>query len=153
MTKLSTTPRTFTVERDYAFAPAVVFSGFATIEAKKVWFGNETNSEVTKHTLDFRVGGWEHWRGKPQGHTAWMTNDTLIHEVVPNERIIIGYSMTMDERLFTVSQQVLEFLPKGDGTRLKLTEQILYIDVADHHENRVQGTEALLASLDAYLQR
>ena len=58
MPKLSATPRTFTVERDYAYAPAIVFSGFATIEAKKVWFGNEANCEVTKHTLDFRVGGY-----------------------------------------------------------------------------------------------
>jgi uncharacterized protein YndB with AHSA1/START domain len=147
----SANPYTFVVTRDFAYPVAAVFGAFTTLEAKAQWFGGEASGEVTLHTLDFRVGGWEHWRGKPKDHTAWMTNDTLFYDIIPDERIIIGYSMTMDGKLFTVSQQVLEFSVRGAGSQLKLTEQILYIDGVDHHENRVRGTEDLLAGLEAYL--
>jgi uncharacterized protein YndB with AHSA1/START domain len=149
----SANPYTFVVERDFDHAVSAVFGAFKTLEAKKQWFGDEAQCEVSLHTLDFRVGGWEHWRGKPKNHTAWMTNDTLIYDIIPDERIIIGYSMTMDGKLFTVSQQVLEFSARGSGAHLKLTEQILYIDGVDHHENRIEGTEGLLAALEAYLSQ
>ena len=80
-----------------------------------------------------------------------MTNDGLYLDILPDERIIHQYNMTMDGRLFTVSQQVLEFSSKGSGSHLKLVEQILFIDGVDHLEDRIGGTRDMMDKLDAYL--
>jgi uncharacterized protein YndB with AHSA1/START domain len=144
-------PEIILVERSYDHPVSLVFWAFTNLEAKTVWYGGEGKWEVTKHTLDFTVGGWENWRGRPNADAPWMTNDALYLDILPDERIIYQYNMTMNGKLFTVSQQVLEFSARGAGSHIKLTEQILYIDGVDHHEDRVQGTEGMLASLDTYL--
>jgi uncharacterized protein YndB with AHSA1/START domain len=146
-----TTARTFTVERAFDHPLSLVYGAFTDLEAKKIWYGGQGDWEVTKHTLDFRVGGWELWRGRPHANAPWMTNEALIYDILPEERLITGYTMTMDGKLFTVSQQVLEFSATPVGAHIKLTEQILYIDAVDHHENRVEGTQGMLLKLDNYL--
>jgi uncharacterized protein YndB with AHSA1/START domain len=147
----SANPKTFVVERSFDHSVCAIYGAFTTLEAKRVWYGGANDWEVTRHTLDFKVGGWENWHGRPNADALWMTNDALFYDIVPEERIITGYTMTMDGKLFTVSQQVLEFSARGTGSHLKLTEQILYIDGVDHHDNRVEGTEGMLAKLDAFL--
>lgn len=144
-------PETFTVERDYDHPVSLVFWAFTDLEAKQMWYGGKPKWEVTHHTLDFRVGGWEKWRGRPHGDAPWMTNDGLYLDILPDERIIHQYTMTMDGKLFTVSQQVLEFASKGSGSHIRLTEQILFIDGVDHLEDRISGTQGMLDSLNAHL--
>lgn len=151
----STKPETFTVERDYDHPLSLVFWAFTDLKAKQAWFGGDPKWEVTKHTLDFTVGGWENWRGRPNAEAPWMTNDALYLDILPDERIIHQYTMTMDGKLFTVSQQVLEFASKGSGkgsgSHIKLTEQILFIDGVDHLEDRIGGTQGMLDSLNDHL--
>jgi uncharacterized protein YndB with AHSA1/START domain len=144
-------PETFTVERDYDHPVSRLFWAFTNLDAKQVWYGGQPKWEVTKHTLDFTVGGWEKWRGRPNADAPWMTNDSLYLDILPDERIIHQYNMTMDGKLFTVSQQVLEFSVKGTGSHLKLVEQILFIDGVDHLEDRIGGTKDMADSLDVYL--
>ncbi|MFT4074899.1 MAG: SRPBCC domain-containing protein [Asticcacaulis sp.] len=146
-------PETFTVERRYDHPVSLVFWAFTNLEAKRIWYGGESTWEVSKHTLDFTVGGWEHWRGRPNAEAPWMTNDGLYLDILPDERIIHQYNMTMADRLFTVSQQVLEFSTQGTGSHIKLTEQILFIDGVDHLEDRIGGTQGMLDNLDAYLNK
>jgi len=148
---LMITPATFVCERGFDHPAALVYWAFANEEAKRVWFGGEGRIEVAYHTLDFREGGTESWRGRPHG-AAWMTNDTTFIETRPDERIILSYVMTMDGALFTVSQQVLEFTARADGgSHLKLTEQILFIDRTDHLAQRTEGTQDMLDRLNAFL--
>jgi uncharacterized protein YndB with AHSA1/START domain len=149
----SANPETFTLERDYDHPVSLLFWAFGNLEAKRVWYGGESNWEVTKHTLDFTVGGWEIWRGRLNAEAAWMTNDGLYLDILTDERIIHQYTMTMDGKLFTVSQQVLEFSAKGTGSHLKLTEQILFIDGGDHLEGRIGGTKDMMDTLDSYLNK
>ncbi|MGN6208543.1 SRPBCC domain-containing protein [Asticcacaulis sp.] len=144
-------PETFTLERDYDHPVSLLFWAFTSLEAKRAWYGGEGTWEVTRHTMDFEVGGWEHWRGRPNPDAPWMTNDGLYLDILPDERIIHQYNMTMDGRLFTVSQQVLEFSTRGSGSHLKLVEQILFIDGVDHLEDRIGGTRDMMDKLDAYL--
>jgi len=144
-------PETFTVERDYDHPLSLLFWAFTDLKAKQEWYGGEPKWEVTRHTMDFQVGGWEHWRGRPTADAPWMTNDGLYLDILPNERIIHQYTMTMDGKLFTVSQQVLEFSAKGTGSHLKLVEQILFIDGVDHLEDRIAGTREMAETLDTYL--
>lgn len=147
----SAKPETFMVERAYDHPVSLVFWAFTDLDAKQMWYGGKPKWEVTHHTLDFTVGGWEKWRGRPNSDAPWMTNDGLYLDILPDERIIHQYSMTMDGKLFTVSQQVLEFSTRGSGSHIRLTEQILFIDGVDHLEDRIEGTQGMLDSLNAHL--
>ena len=148
-----TTALSLTLERNYEHPLTKLYAAFTHIDAKRQWYGDEVNWEVSTHTLDFKVGGWEHWRGRRGVDGPWMTNDALFYDIVPEARIITGYTMTMNGHLFTASQQVLEFSGTATGSHLKLTEQIIYVDRPDHHEDRIRGTElGMLQSLDDYLK-
>jgi hypothetical protein len=82
-----------------------------------------------------------------------MTNDTLYLDIVPEERMIHVFYMTMGGKLFTTSQQIIEFSGDEARTRVKLTEQIIYVDGVDHPEDRRRGTEDLFTKLDEYLSQ
>lgn len=145
----------FIIERDFDHPLSLLYWAFAELDAKRKWFGGEDTWEVTEHTCDFRVGGHELWRGRPSPDAAWMTNDTLYYDILPQERLICGFVMTMDGKLFTASQQILEFSArdggKGAGSHLKLTEQIIYVDGIDHPEDRRKGTRDMMETLNTYL--
>jgi uncharacterized protein YndB with AHSA1/START domain len=147
----SMTPATFVCERDFEHSVALLFFAFTDIEARKVWYGGkERGFNVAHHTLDFRQGGAESWRGQPHGD-AWMTNDATFIDIVPEQRVIYSYVMTMNDALFTVSQQAVEFSARGGGSHIKLTEQIMFIDRDDHLAGRIEGTHAMLDHLNAWL--
>ncbi len=146
-------PETFACERDFDHPVSRLYWAFTNLEAKKDWYGGEGGGwDVAHHTLDFREGGVESWKGRPHGGPL-MTNDGVYVEILPEQRIIHHYVMTMDGKLFTVSQQVLEFSAKGAGSHLKVTEQILFIDGVDHLENRIEGTQGMLDTLNSYLDK
>lgn len=149
-----TKAETFVCQRDFDHPLSRLYWAFTSLEAKKGWYGGEGSEEweVAHHTLDFREGGGKSWRGRR--HSApWMTNDGTYVEILPEQRIIHHYVMTLDGKLFTVSQQVLEFSAKGAGSHLKLTEQIFFIDGVDHLENRIEGTQGMLDTLNTYLNQ
>jgi len=149
----SANPDMFIVERSLDHPLSLVWWAFTDLDAKKVWFGGEGDWDVTDHTLDFRTGGREHWRGRPRTDAPWMTNDTLYLDIVPNERMIHVFYMTMDGKLFTTSQQILEFSGDDARSHIKLTEQIIYVDGIDHPEERREGTEGMMTKLDEYLKQ
>src|SRR5262249_9164072 len=103
--------------------------------------------------LDFRVGGRETWRGKHAGSPDAIRNETLLRDIVPDERIILVYDMWIGERKISVSLLTLEFKPLGEGTRLVLTEQGVFLGGYEDKGGREQGTrwmlERLAAGLDA----
>ena len=87
---------TFTIERRYPASPARVFASFADQKKKAKWFGCIEGWEVAEHTIDFRVGGREVWRGGPPGGTQHR-NDTVYHDIVADERIVWSYTMSMGD--------------------------------------------------------
>ncbi|MFL5493940.1 MAG: SRPBCC family protein [Gemmatimonadales bacterium] len=141
---------TFTIERRYRAAPARVFAAFADPARKSRWFGCVEEWEVAEHTLDFRVGGRELWRGGPPGGMPHR-NDTVYHDIVPNERIVWSYAMQLGERRISVSLATVELHPDGSGTRLRFTEQGVYLDGYDETAERERGTRALLDNLERAL--
>jgi uncharacterized protein YndB with AHSA1/START domain len=147
MSGRSTRHDTFVIERRMAASPTRVFSAFADQKRKARWFGCIEGWEVAEHTLDFRVGGREVWRGGPPGGTQHR-NDTVYHDIVPDERIVWSYAMRLGERRISVSLTTLELFAEGTGTRLRFTEQGLYLDDYDGAADRVRGTNGLLDSLE-----
>lgn len=152
MTERSVTHATFAIERSYDAAPARVFKAFADPAAKRRWFAEGEGWQVDAFDVDFRVGGYERSRFRFQGG-APITNDTTYQDIVPNERIIIAYTMTIGGNPISSSLATMEFRKEGKGTRLVFTEQDAFLDGHDNVAQREAGTRELLESLDRELTR
>ncbi|HEV7993775.1 MAG TPA: SRPBCC family protein [Gemmatimonadaceae bacterium] len=151
MSARSAQHETFTIERRYPASPTRVFASFADKSKKAKWFGCVEGWVVAEHTSDFRVGGREVWRVGPPGGTQHR-NDTVYHDIVPNERIVWSYAMSIGETRISVSLATVELAPDGKGTRLTITEQGVFLDDYDGGADRQRGTHDLLDNLDRALR-
>jgi uncharacterized protein YndB with AHSA1/START domain len=138
---------TFSLERTYTAAPARVFAAWAEPAAKAQWFAGP-NSE---HRLDFRVGGHEIARGANSGGDV-LTFESTYHDIVPSARIVYSSTLSVHDKVATVSVTTVEISPAGDGTRLVLTEQGTYLDRLEDPSWREQGTSQQLDALDTELK-
>ena len=140
---------TFVLEREFPVTPDRVFAAFADLETKQRWFGGFDDwTSDGEHTLDFRVGGTEHEAGGPPGGFV-STFDAIYLDIVPDERIIYTYSMTIDAVPLSVSLATVEIAPTAGGARLRITEHGAYFDAADGPAQRVEGTEHLMDKIGA----
>jgi uncharacterized protein YndB with AHSA1/START domain len=141
----------FTIERIYPVPPARVFAAFASVETKRRWFAEGEGWEVEEFSLDFRVGGIERarfrFRGNEHVPPAPMGNDTVYLDIVPERRIVLAYSMTMNEQRISASLATFELSSEGTGTRLRFTEQAAFLEGADGPEVRKQGWTVLFERL------
>ena len=147
----STQFATFTVERDIAFPPAAVFRAFADIDAKRRWFGDPDGTD-TEHVLDFRVGGLEHSSGGSPEAGGWYAYDATYQDIVPDQRIVYTYAMTIDGNRISASVATIELAPHEAGTHLRLTEQGVFLDGLDTNAAREHGTNELIDALAASLE-
>ncbi len=150
--KRSATHATFVIERNYDASPARVFAAFADPEIKARWFAGPEEWGPDERTMDFRVGGRETSRGGPKGGPMHMM-DGRFHDIVPDQRIVFAYDMTLDDVRISVSLLTIEFAPAGSGTRLTFTEQGVYLDGFEDKGGREEGSRALLDNLDRELRR
>jgi len=141
----------FSIERTYPATPARVFRAFADEEAKRRWFVEGDGFEVHSYTADFRIGGFERSRFQFLGNDAVpptpMGNDTVYLDIIPDERIVIAYSMTMKDRPISASLATIELTAAGGGTRLLYTEQAAFFEGGDGPELRETGCRELLEHL------
>lgn len=105
--------------------------------------------------MDFRVGGSESSgflldESSPFPGTA-ITNHTTYLDIVPNQRIVFAYTMSMGEYRFSASLATFEFLPEADSTRLIFTEQAAFFPNSDGAERRQAGWQKLLDALAQHL--
>lgn len=148
----STTHATFVIERKLDYPPRLVFSAWADAKAKSRWFSGPEEWGRSAHRLDFRVGGTEQESSGPAGGPVHHF-DAIYHDIVPDARIIYSYDMRLDEKRITVSLATIEFKPLGTGTRMIFTEQIVFLDGADHLPERKAGTEESFDKLEVELKR
>jgi uncharacterized protein YndB with AHSA1/START domain len=142
---------TFTLERDYPATPEQVFGAFADLATKKRWFAGPDDWVATDaHTLDFRIGGREHERSGPPGGPTHAF-DAVYHDIVPNDRIIYSYTLSLDDRPISVPLTTIEIVPRADGSRLRLTEHGAFFDEGDVPILRRSGTGELLDALGRVL--
>jgi uncharacterized protein YndB with AHSA1/START domain len=145
---------TFVIERTLDAAPARVFMAHANAKAKSAWFSGPPDWDVSPLQLDFRVGGKEYHKGGPKGGFVSEYNATYL-DIVPNERIIIAYEMTLDGKKMSVSLATTEFISAGKGTKMIFTEQGTYLDefaLKEHADGRREGSEEIFNALERALK-
>ncbi|HWY90840.1 MAG TPA: SRPBCC family protein [Solirubrobacteraceae bacterium] len=145
MSDRSAAHSTFVLERDYDASADRVFAAWADKRAKGQWFGPSEG----EHELDFSEGGRE--RLLADVHGAVYTYEALYQDIVPDERIVFTYNMERDGRRISVSVTTVELLPSGEKTRLRYTEQGVFLDGEDKPDLREQGTKEMLENLAAAL--
>jgi len=141
----------FSIERTYSTSPARVFSAFADQATKRRWLVEGEGWEIEEYAMDFRVGGLEYARFRYRGGPE-IRNDTIYQDIVPDERIVFAYSMTVGEQRISASLATVELISARDGTRLTYTEQGAFFDGADQPRDREEGCRALLEKLDEELR-
>ena len=151
MSERSVTHNTFVIDRAFDAPVARVFKAFADWEAKKKWFASPEGWIQGEATMDFRVGGREVNKGGPKGGPVHAF-EARYYDIVPNERIVYAYEMYMDDMRISVSVATFELKAEGNRTRLKLTEQGVYLDGFDNGSQREEGTRELLDALGASLK-
>jgi uncharacterized protein YndB with AHSA1/START domain len=150
MTQRTVTHATFTIERHYDATPAQVFAAWADPDAKRRWFGQSEGWTTTEYELDFRIGGGERFRGRPEDGPV-ITYDAVFQDIVEGERIVYSYVMTSDGQRISVSVATVEIAAAGDGARLVFTEQGAFLDGLETAASREGGTGSLLDALAAEL--
>lgn len=142
----SVTHSTFSIERTYPQPPARVFFAYADQAMKRRWFVEGEGWEIESFTLDFRLGGAESSRFRFKGGPV-ITYDAVIHDIVPERRIVTAYRMAVEGRPLSVSLGTVELRPAAGGTLLRYTEQGAYFDDPTAPGPREEGTRELLERL------
>jgi uncharacterized protein YndB with AHSA1/START domain len=154
MPERSVVHSTFTIERTYARPPARVFAAWADPSLKSRWFGGGTDDAPIGLDMDFRVGGLETDRSEPGADSA-SGYEARYHDIVPDERIVFTYDLSLGGPLVSVSLATVEFRPAdgGTGTQLTYTEHGAFLDGLDEPELRKNGTGGMLDELGHWLER
>jgi uncharacterized protein YndB with AHSA1/START domain len=141
---------TWTVERDYPHPPEKVFAAWADPAVKVRWF-DLSDAPDPDYAGDFRVGGTETYR-TAAGVSPRYAYAAEYRDIVPAERIVTTYEMSVDGRRISVSLATVEFAAAPGGTRVVYTEQGAYLDGLDDARSRRTGADAQLDRLDTLLK-
>ena len=141
----------FVIEREFTYAPSLVFFAFTDPQARGVWFAGPPDWERGEKHSDFRVGGLEVSEGGPKGGFTSRYEGRIL-EIVPDERIITAFMMYIDGVPMTASLSTVEFQPGDYGTKIKYTEQIVFLDGHDHLPQRIEGSEGMFDLFEAYIE-
>lgn len=146
MTKRSAVHDTFSIERTYPASPERVYQAFADPKAKARWYAAPKEWEQSRGKMEFKPGGKEFLSSTPPGGKPYTFDCTYL-DIVPNERIVYVYEMHSGENKISASLATVEIAPSGTGTKLKLTEQGVFLDGYDDSGSREKGTHGLLDQL------
>ncbi len=152
MPERSVTHSTFVIERSFPATPDRVFAAFSDPAQKRRWFAEGEESELEHFEMNFRVGGSEQARFRTKNGFA-CRNDTVYLDILPGRRIVIAYTMAVDDRRISSSQATVELLRAGKGTDLIFTEQGAFFEGADGAQMREDGWRQLLGQLARELAR
>ncbi len=104
--------------------------------------------------FDFRVGGNEVLVGQHANHSGMVSAFYCTYQdIVPDERIVYAYRMSLDGVPISVSLATIEIRPEGSGARLTVTEDGVFLDGYEDNGSREAGTGWLMDQLGASLAR
>ena len=149
-----TTHGDFSINRVYDASPADVWAAWADPATKARWFIGPEGWQQVERTLDMRVGGIETLHGRFAGSGLETLFTARYHLVEPQARLVYVYDMHLNGRHHSVSVATVEFIGDPEGTRLRFTEQVTFVDGTDGRDgtlSRKRGTSAHLERLASAL--
>jgi len=108
------THASFTIERRYLHSRARLFDALADAEARRRWLIEGEGFTTESYVPGFGVGAVESSSFRYQGGPL-ITNDTVWQDVVPGERAIFAYRMTIDGAPMSSSLVTVLFEADGEG--------------------------------------
>jgi uncharacterized protein YndB with AHSA1/START domain len=136
----------FRIERSYPAPRERVYRALTDPIAKAAWFAGGAGYTALEREMDVRPGGRERVKGRWESGLV-STFDAVYFDVVPNERLVYGYEMHLDERKISVSLATLEIRADGGGTLVVLTENGAFLDGFEDAGSRERGSVLLLEAL------
>ena len=127
MTERSVAHGQFCIKRVFDAPVSRVFRAFADPKEKVRWACHDDWRMVED---DIRVGGWEVSTGGDPGGPTY-TFRGLYQDIVPDERMVISYTMDKNDVRVSVSTMTLEFAAEGAGTKLTFTDYGAFLDGHD----------------------
>jgi uncharacterized protein YndB with AHSA1/START domain len=118
---------TFTVPAELDAPPGRVFAAYAEAAQRRRWFRMPGR---TRYELDFRVGGAEISSGAfaPTGeHEERLEYRATFHDIVPDERVVFSYHLTVDDVRRWASLVTIALAPASSGTSLRHTEHYVFL--------------------------
>jgi uncharacterized protein YndB with AHSA1/START domain len=149
MAARSTKHGTIELARLYKAPPARVYAAWAEPAQRAKW-DVPGRWIIVEQTFDFREGGCEIKRFGPAGDPRLLATTHYL-EVIPAERFVYGYRMTSRDVPISVSLTTVQLANVPEGTRLKLTEQIVMLDGGDTLALREEGLASQLDKIAGIL--
>ena len=144
--------KSFTIERTYPTTAARVFRAHSDPAKKRRWFAEGKGFIVDEYSLDFQVGGFERTRFRFGADGPPMTFDGVFLDILPGERIVLAYAMTIAGASMSSSLSTIELVPVSAGTLLRFTEHTAFVDGNDGSASRREGSLGLLEALAKELE-
>jgi uncharacterized protein YndB with AHSA1/START domain len=141
---------TITLERLYPVPLERVFSEFADPVARARWSA-PSNDILIYDEADFRVGGRDRFRCGPRSDPRFH-GETIYHLIVPNERVVSSEILDTDGQRLAVSLTTLDFEPTGEGTKLKVTVQMVSFAGPGMIQGYESGNKSALENLSNHLR-
>ena len=149
-----TTHGDFSINRIYDAAPADVWVAWADGATKARWFVGPEGWQQIERSSDVRVGGIEILRGRFASNGLETLFSARYHVVEPKARLVYAYDMHLNGKHHSVSLATVEFIGDPEGTRLRFTEQVAFVDGTDGRDgtlSRKRGTAAQLERVASVL--
>ncbi|MEO5686445.1 MAG: SRPBCC family protein [Burkholderiaceae bacterium] len=143
-----TTHGDFSINRVYDASPADVYAAWADPAARSRWFVGPDGWSAVERSIDLRVGGQETLRGRFAATGAETLFTARFHVIEPAARVVYVYDMHLSGSHHSVSIATLEFIGDPDGTRLRFTEQVTFIDATDGRSGSVARKRGMAAHLE-----
>ena len=143
---------TIVIERGFDGPPGRVYAAWAEPALRARWDYPGEGWEAVQEESDFRVGGRKISRFGPAGDPLYR-EDLRYQDIVPGERIVFAYTISRGATPISASLSTVELQPDGPRTRMRLTEQVAFLDGGDSAADRERGWGEALDKLDAELRR
>ena len=144
---------TLVFEREFDVTPERLFQAYANPKEREIWSAPTPEAVIVIDETDVRTGGREIARCGSAENLNW-TMKVYYHWVIEGRQITFTEELWEGGAVLTIALITFEFHTRsGNGTRLKLTDQVTSFvgqgGVAGHREGYLKALDNLVASLSS----
>jgi uncharacterized protein YndB with AHSA1/START domain len=128
-----------------------VFAAWADQNAQLAWSDPGEGWSMTFDAFSFAIGETDSCRFGPDGGPEYI-NENRYLAIESCKRIVYWTSLMTGGRIIFAGTVAATFEAIGEGTRMRLIENGLYLDGLDDAEGHRSGWQSMLGALDVYLR-